>query len=41
MVRDGDAKTQSSETDFADALFRGWLGDQPVDDNLKDRLLGR
>jgi Chalcone isomerase-like len=27
--------------DFADALFRIWLGDHPVDDGLKKGLLGK
>jgi hypothetical protein len=27
--------------DFADALFRNWLGHKPADDGLKRRMLGR
>jgi Chalcone isomerase-like len=41
VVDAGTAKTTIEGKDFADALFRVWLGDHPVDDDLKDRLLGR
>jgi hypothetical protein len=27
--------------DFADAIFRTWLGDRPADGSLKDAMLGR
>ena len=27
--------------DFADAMFRTWLGDRPADGSLKDAMLGR
>jgi hypothetical protein len=27
--------------DFADAIFRNWLGPQPADENLKSAMLGR
>ena len=41
VVGDGEAKTRIEGKDFADALFRVWLGDEPVDSDLKDRMLGR
>ncbi len=27
--------------DFADAMFRNWLGEEPADGGLKDRMLGK
>ena len=27
--------------EFADAMFRTWLGDHPSDESLKDAMLGR
>jgi hypothetical protein len=41
VVGDGEARTRIEGKDFADALFRVWLGDHPVDSDLKDRMLGR
>jgi hypothetical protein len=41
VVDDGTAKTTVEGKDFADALFRVWLGSDPVDADLKERLLGR
>jgi Chalcone isomerase-like len=41
VVGDGSARTKIEGKDFADALFRVWLGDEPVDSGLKDRMLGR
>jgi len=41
VVGDGEARTRIEGKDFADALFRVWLGDEPVDSDLKDRMLGR
>ncbi|HEX9572533.1 MAG TPA: chalcone isomerase family protein [Myxococcales bacterium] len=41
VVGDGEARTRIEGKDFADALFRVWLGDDPVDSDLKDRMLGR
>ncbi len=40
-VGEGEARTAIEGKDFADALFRVWLGDEPVDSDLKDRMLGR
>jgi chalcone isomerase-like protein len=41
VVGEGEARTAIGGKDFADALFRVWLGDEPVDSDLKDRMLGR
>ena len=41
VVGEGEARTRIEGKDFADALFRVWLGDHPVDSDLKDRMLGR
>ena len=41
VVDEGAAKTSVEGKDFADGLFRVWLGDDPVDGDLKERLLGR
>ena len=34
-------KTVIAGKDFADALFAIWLGEHPVDDGLKQGLLGK
>jgi hypothetical protein len=38
---EGDAMATIEGKDFADALFRNWLGDAPADENLRDGMLGR
>jgi hypothetical protein len=35
------AATRVEGKDFADALFSVWLGKQPVDDGLRDGMMGR
>ncbi len=41
VVGDSEARTRIEGKDFADALFRVWLGDDPVDSDLKEKMLGR
>jgi len=38
--RQGNAEGTIAGADFATALFAMWLGTNPVDDGLKDGLLG-
>jgi hypothetical protein len=37
----GGAPVTVDGKDFADALFRNWLGKKPADDGLKEAMLGR
>jgi hypothetical protein len=37
----GGAPVTVEGKDFADALFRNWLGRKPADDGLKEAMLGR
>jgi hypothetical protein len=37
----GGAPVTVEGKDFADAIFRNWLGSQPADDGLKRAMLGR
>ena len=41
VVGEAEARTRIEGKDFADALFRVWLGEDPVDSDLKDRMLSR
>jgi hypothetical protein len=37
----GGGKVTVPGKEFADAMFRNWLGDAPADESLKDAMLGR
>ena len=37
----GGAPVTIEGKDFADAMFRNWLGSKPADEGLKDAMLGR
>ena len=39
MIRDGVLQTTIGGLEFKQALFRIWLGDDPVDAELKEALL--
>ena len=41
VVGEAEARTRIEGKDFADALFRVWLGEDPVDSDLKDKMLAR
>jgi hypothetical protein len=41
VVAAGGAKAVVDGKEFADALFKNWLGAKPADDDLKKGLLGR
>jgi Chalcone isomerase-like len=41
VVGEAEARTRIEGKDFADALFRVWLGEDPVDSDLKDKMLSR
>jgi len=38
---EGGASATVEGKDFADALFRNWLGKEPADEGLKDGMLGK
>jgi hypothetical protein len=37
----GGARGTVEGKEFADAMFRTWLGDHPADESLKEAMLGR
>ena len=41
VVAAGGGTATVDGKEFADALFRNWLGSKPADDGLKDGMLGR